>query len=326
MFISTPTLTNIGKTMLLKAASGEGFEFDGFAIGDGVLDEGETLSGRLDLKNKILDNIAITAVSYDLENHSAQLTGEFTNENGILEDFTWRELGLYAHGQDNVKHLYAYAYENEYAERVPASGSAVLTKQTIIVTVAIGDSDNITVHVKLPDATYAMAEDLDDHVNDQNNPHQVTLEQLGAAPAAHRHSASDITSGILPVERGGTGMNSLDELLGQISQDVVAGVFTGNSHPRRDFSLGFQPSAVIIFPISGGTEGTHLRETTFAPGKNQYHSGCGSSMLTASADVLFRPQHGGAAVTPDGFAIGYGSGGRVDINANGTLYAYIAFR
>ena len=31
------------------------------------------------------------------------------------------------------------------------------------------------------------------------------LDNLGAAPAVHKHSATDITSGTLPVSRGGTG-------------------------------------------------------------------------------------------------------------------------
>ncbi|SCJ79452.1 Uncharacterised protein [uncultured Flavonifractor sp.] len=36
-----------------------------------------------------------------------------------------------------------------------------------------------------------------------------TADQVGAAAASHNHSASDITSGTLPVSRGGTGVNSL---------------------------------------------------------------------------------------------------------------------
>lgn len=42
------------------------------------------------------------------------------------------------------------------------------------------------------------------HVNNKNNPHEVTIQQIGAAAAFHVHSAADITSGILPLARGGT--------------------------------------------------------------------------------------------------------------------------
>lgn len=44
---------------------------------------------------------------------------------------------------------------------------------------------------------------LASHLADTNNPHKVTLAQLGAA-ASHTHDASAIISGILSVLRGGT--------------------------------------------------------------------------------------------------------------------------
>src|SRR5690606_1861603 len=37
----------------------------------------------------------------------------------------------------------------------------------------------------------------------------ITPAMIGAAPASHNHSASQITSGTLPVARGGTGLSSL---------------------------------------------------------------------------------------------------------------------
>lgn len=43
------------------------------------------------------------------------------------------------------------------------------------------------------------------HVEDKENPHTVTLEQLGAAALSHEHEAGEITSGTLGVARGGTG-------------------------------------------------------------------------------------------------------------------------
>ena len=61
-----------------------------------------------------------------------------------------------------------------------------------------------------------------DHISNTDNPHNVTIEQIGAAAedhthtaaevgaaaATHNHSASNITSGTLPVVRGGTGANN----------------------------------------------------------------------------------------------------------------------
>ena len=70
------------------------------------------------------------------------------------------------------------------------------------------------------------------HLSARNNPHGVTAAQVGARPStwtpawgdvtgkpgtfppsAHQHGAGDITSGTLPVARGGTGQSSLQALL-----------------------------------------------------------------------------------------------------------------
>ena len=40
-----------------------------------------------------------------------------------------------------------------------------------------------------------------------NNPHKITLSKLGGAEKDHKHSAKDITTDILPIEHGGTGLN-----------------------------------------------------------------------------------------------------------------------
>ena len=54
---------------------------------------------------------------------------------------------------------------------------------------------------------------LINHIANKNNPHKVTAAQAGAAPTSHKHAATDITSGTLPVARGGTGVTSLAALL-----------------------------------------------------------------------------------------------------------------
>ena len=46
---------------------------------------------------------------------------------------------------------------------------------------------------------------LRNHIANKSNPHSVTASQVGAAAASHKHSAADVTSGTLPVARGGTG-------------------------------------------------------------------------------------------------------------------------
>lgn len=74
------------------------------------------------------------------------------------------------------------------------------------------------------------------HLNAKDNPHEVTATQVGAAAAEHEHSADDITSGILSLTHGGTGVESLAALASSLIQPlqnagglpkVVVGTYTG---------------------------------------------------------------------------------------------------
>lgn len=48
------------------------------------------------------------------------------------------------------------------------------------------------------------------HFFNRSNPHEVNLEQIGGAAHEHTHKTADITSGILPVARGGTGVKEIE--------------------------------------------------------------------------------------------------------------------
>ena len=54
-------------------------------------------------------------------------------------------------------------------------------------------------------------ESLITHLKDKKNPHKVTLSQIKAAAEKHGHSAADITSGALGINRGGTGATTASE-------------------------------------------------------------------------------------------------------------------
>lgn len=96
---------------------------------------------------------------------------------------------------------------------------------------------------------------LNTHTSNKNNPHGVTLAQLGVnataaelnyvdgvtsaiqtqlngkAPSSHNHAASNITSGTLPVVRGGTGVTSLDAL--KTSLGISASMADMSKHTWR---------------------------------------------------------------------------------------------
>ena len=58
------------------------------------------------------------------------------------------------------------------------------------------------------------------HMADRNNPHNVTAVQIGAAKTSHNHSANDITSGILGVNKGGTGVTSITQLRNELCKEL----------------------------------------------------------------------------------------------------------
>ena len=325
MFSSAPIITDVGKTLLLRAAGGEKITFTKFQAGNGLLSDGETPETATALKSAILTNIGITQAQATEQDGYIQLTGVFDNQTDVQTDFRWTELGLIAKDEDDNEYLYAYGYDEEYAEIIRAGGTAVITEQTVSVIIAIGDSQNITAYI-LPNATYASKAAFDAHVG-ASHAHGCTYLNVGAAAASHGHSANDITSGKLAVARGGTGVDSLEALAQSLSNllslNFVCGKFTGDGRSRQDIAIGFQPTAVIIIAVAGGTATSPI--IGFSTGKSQYHNGCGN-LLATDIDTILQRGHGGAGVTSTGFAVGWGSGGRTDINVNGTLYAYIAFK
>ena len=81
----------------------------------------------------------------------------------------------------------------------------------------------------------------------------------GKANATHTHAATDVTSGILPVARGGTGVGTIAELataLGvgsasglQIAVGRYEGTTTGSN--SKSISVGFAPKAVFVIDEGG---------------------------------------------------------------------------
>lgn len=72
---------------------------------------------------------------------------------------------------------------------------------------------------------------LNQHVGNTNNPHQVTAGQIGAAPTAHTHDASAIVSGTLPVARGGTGITTNPSMLVNLGVGTTDSVFKNSPRP-----------------------------------------------------------------------------------------------
>ncbi len=98
------------------------------------------------------------------------------------------------------------------------------------------------------------------HTSSKSNPHRVTAEQAGAAPKSHTHSTSDINSGILPVNRGGTGKNNIEDTAAALCgkggiPKVITGTYIGTgehgtNHPTS-IVLGAAPKTIVVSSGSG---------------------------------------------------------------------------
>ena len=372
MFTRPLVITDIGKTILFRAMQGEPFEFTCFRVGDGTMTGTETPETATAMKHVITDvgtdptaqtgDIEIS--EYDVEEGENgkyfQLTGKFNNLT-LQSQFDWTELGLFIkctnpNAQDyDDEQLYAYGYDGSNPETIKTNEYGVAVEQTFTVIVAIGTAENITVNILHPQ--YAPMDQFENHINATGNVHSLSLQEIGAAPELHQHDASDIVNGILPPERGGTGVGSIPELEALLNiggameyfdgsqvdssspyadvtgvyhskQKFVFGAFMGDGRLYKKIQLGFKPSMVYMFRMNTGGASIATQSFAFSPGMNIYHSGCGANYISKSAEDLFAiKEHGGAVVTDYGFAVGFASSsGRQDINVSGSMYFFIAVR
>ena len=175
MIATAPSLTDQGKSLLMRAIGGEQITFTRFKVGSGSLASGQTIDSLTDLITPVLA-FSITDMD-DTQEGLLALTGEFDNSD-VDNDFTWRELGIFAKGEDNTEILYAYSNDGTDAGIVRQLNTDVITLQEVTMIIAIGEAENVTA-VYSPHQQYALAADLTAHTGATNNPHSVTKAQVG---------------------------------------------------------------------------------------------------------------------------------------------------
>jgi len=164
-----------------------------------------------------------------------------------------------------------YASKAEFDEHVNARNPHGMAKSDI----GLGNVPNVTTNNQQPTWTIAAKlqelvsgeylsvafgkiakaiKDLIAHINDRNNPHGTTYRHVGAAAASHQHSASDITSGTLPVARGGTDCSSNASLITKFG-DLLKDIFAAKQHTHN----ATEDIAGVV-PIEHGGTGTNSSE------------------------------------------------------------------
>ncbi|MCH1943028.1 hypothetical protein [[Clostridium] innocuum] len=88
-----------------------------------------------------------------------------------------REIGIIATDASGKEVLYAYDNAGNDAEYISPVDSGIAYEKRLRFALSI--TDDITINVQINGSVYALQRDLVQHVNDQTNPHNVTVEQLG---------------------------------------------------------------------------------------------------------------------------------------------------
>lgn len=175
MISKAPTITDAGKNLLIRALGGEQITFTKFKIGNGELDTESSIAEMSELINPLL-TFPITDVD-DSSTGYVKVSGVF-DSTVIPVDFRWRELGIFCKGEDDVEVLYAYANDGENAGMLKANATDVVTEQTVALIIAIGEAENVTAIIA-ESVLYAPKTEFDAHVQNTENPHSVTKEQVG---------------------------------------------------------------------------------------------------------------------------------------------------
>jgi len=154
-------LTKKGKNLMAKGQIGATINFSKVVLGDGNLAEGQNIENLETIINHKKDvNIHSLTVIGD---GTSQVRVILTNE-GWIEGFFVREIGLMAMDPDEGEILYAYANARDKADFIPSAGGATVVENQLDLIAVVGNAANITAQVGV--VIIALKEDITDHDQD----------------------------------------------------------------------------------------------------------------------------------------------------------------
>ena len=219
MSFTAPRFTDEGKTLQAKAQAGTALKFTKMQLGDGELGS-QAIAAMTKLINPLI-TIGISGVKAG--NNYATVKSNFSNS-GLTIGFYWREIGVFAADPEkpndrNSDILYCYANAGSLAEYIPAVGSEIIEK-VISIPCIIGDAENVSAEVE--SGIYATKAELKEHIDNKNNPHGVTAEQIGALTEESLTKEKILNKiKVLDIAHGGTGASTADMALRYLGGDYI---------------------------------------------------------------------------------------------------------
>ena len=231
MSFTAPRFTDEGKALQAKAQAGTALKFTKMQLGDGELGS-QTIAAMTGLVNPL---ITISISSVKAGNNYATVKSNFSNS-GLSTGFYWREIGVFAADPEkpndrNSDILYCYANAGSLAEYIPAAGSEIVEK-IISIPCIIGDTENVSAEVK--SGIYATKEELNEHINNKDNPHGVTAKQIGALTDTTLTKDTILNKiGTLDIAHGGTGATDAQAAFNNLGQRAVMSSNTEVNSPNQ---------------------------------------------------------------------------------------------
>lgn len=169
----THWLTADGYNVMLRGLAGDAIKFTKIKYGNGILDDDAN-----DLKNPLF-SLDIESITRG-EKH-VTLTVSFKNVELDVTDFWATEIGVYVEDPDDSSVELCYCIwaesEIEKADYINPSVERLLSSQYDFV-VFVSEAENVSASLG-ETLLYATVAELNNHINDKNNPHNVTKEQVG---------------------------------------------------------------------------------------------------------------------------------------------------
>lgn len=197
------------------------------------------------VKNLLNRELQAQIISQKKIDNTLNLKFQFDNKK-VTNDFFWTEIAVFAtvtKADNSIETgIIIYGYNEENANHIPAyTDNNSLNK--FICQIGINYSDELNVTIKLDEfGDYVENSEFTKHLNSEN-PHGITPDIINAAKAEHCHSANDITSGVLSVERGGTGTASLLEL----TQSLIPSIFNAKGIANTNLDSILSPGIYFVF-------------------------------------------------------------------------------
>lgn len=174
------------------------------------------------VKNLLNRELQAQIISQKKIENTLNLKFQFDNKK-VTNDFFWTETAVFAtvtKADNSIETgIIIYGYNEENANHIPAyTDNNSLSK--FICQIGINYSDELNVTIKLDEFNdYVENSKFTAHLNSEN-PHGITPNIINAAKSEHCHSANDITSGILGVNKGGTGVTSITQLRNELCKEL----------------------------------------------------------------------------------------------------------